>query len=516
MGGQNDTASLLEKAYQRFDLGDLSGAQKHGKIILKTDSSHFDANQLLGEIAAERENFSPAEKYFSACVKAQPDNAAAHFNLGFVLEKLKRMADASECYRRATELDPSDPDALFSLANSLEKLEQVDESIAVFWRCMWLDPKNALLQYNLAVLLWETGDLDESESVIRRAMKLDPNDVNIHAFLGVVLAAKGQIDPASEALTAPFKRVYGIDAQINKNDPAFCKVHVVKLQHDIEQLEYLIKTGTLSADYNGLVQDYKNVLSSLLNSPHSDLNKLFPPPSQRFRESYNRILHYDPPAIIPGGALNLDIDTDAIEAAFFGQDCGFAAYDNFLKPEALAALRTFFMESTHWFDVDIPGEIGASIKHGICCPLLVQIAEDVRAAFPRIFEDVLFHNTWSYKFYSRRSGVPVHADDGKISVNFWLTPDEANLNPETGGLTFWKERVPIRFFAETQDEKDKIMRKIIGAPTADPFIVPYGGNKVALFESRLLHKTNEVEFKDGYANRRVNLTLLFGRPLQTH
>jgi hypothetical protein len=37
-----------------------------------------------------------------------------------------------------------------------------------------------------------------------------------------------------------------------------------------------------------------------------------------------------------------------------------------------------------------------------------------------------------------------------------------------------------------------------------------------LFESRLLHKTNEVEFKDGYENRRVNLTILYGRPMKHH
>ena len=57
------------------------------------------------------------------------------------------------------------------------------------------------------------------------------------------------------------------------------------------------------------------------------------------------------------------------------------------------------------------------------------------------------------------------------------------------------------------------MQRIIKNPDADPFTVSYGSNKIALFESRLLHKTDEVEFKDDYANRRVNLTLLYGRPL---
>jgi Flp pilus assembly protein TadD len=514
MSEQKNTVKLLEKSYQLFDMGDMSGTQKHAKKVLKIDANHFEAHQLLGEIAVEKESLVQAEKHFSACVSIRKNNAAAHFNLGFVFEKMGRFEEARDAYRRASNLDPSDAEALFSLANALEGLEEVEEAITIFRRCMWLDPNNSLALYNLAVLLWETGDLNEAETIIRRAMKLDANDAHIHQFLGVVLAAKGDINEAANAFTAPFKRVYGLNAPVQKNDPSFRKVHAVKLQHDIEQLEYLIENDKILVDYKGLVQDYKNVLSSLPDTPHSDLDKLFPPPSKRFRESYNRILNYDPPAVIPEGALNTDIDTAAIEAAYFDQEYGFAAYENFLKPEAFAALRSFFLESTHWFEVNIPGEIGATLKHGICCPLLIQIAEETRAAFPRIFKDVRFHNTWSYKFYTRRSGVPVHADDGKISINFWLTPEEANLNPETGGLTFWKERVPVNFFGKTSEEKSKIMKEIIDRPSADPFAISYGGNKVALFESRLLHKTDDVEFKDNYADRRVNLTVLYGRPIQ--
>ena len=262
-----------------------------------------------------------------------------------------------------------------------------------------------------------------------------------------------------------------------------------------------------------LVKDYKDVLNNLPNAPHSDIDNLFPSPSEQFKASYNRILHYQPPQEIPGGALNPHIDTAKIEASYFEQDYGFAAFDSFLKPEAFASLRSFFLESTLWFETNIPGEVGAALRHGICCPLLLQIARETKSAFPRIFKDIPFSNCWSYKFYSRNSGVPVHADDGKVSINFWLTPDEANLNPETGGVTFWKERVPVSFFATTADEKSKIMQRIMKNPDADPFTVSYGSNKIALFESRLLHKTDEVEFKDDYANRRVNLTLLYGRPL---
>ena len=40
--------------------------------------------------------------------------------------------------------------------------------------------------------------------------------------------------------------------------------------------------------------------------------------------------------------------------------------------------------------------------------------------------------------------------------------------------------------------------------------VPYRQNRCAMFNSALLHETDEFRFKEGYENRRINLTLLFG------
>jgi len=40
--------------------------------------------------------------------------------------------------------------------------------------------------------------------------------------------------------------------------------------------------------------------------------------------------------------------------------------------------------------------------------------------------------------------------------------------------------------------------------------VPYRENRCVLFDSRLFHVTDEIRFKAGYENRRVNVTLLYG------
>jgi hypothetical protein len=40
--------------------------------------------------------------------------------------------------------------------------------------------------------------------------------------------------------------------------------------------------------------------------------------------------------------------------------------------------------------------------------------------------------------------------------------------------------------------------------------VPYRENRMVIFDSALFHKTDALDFKAGYGNRRINLTFLFG------
>jgi hypothetical protein len=48
---------------------------------------------------------------------------------------------------------------------------------------------------------------------------------------------------------------------------------------------------------------------------------------------------------------------------------------------------------------------------------------------------------------------------------------------------------------------------------ARPHQVPYRENRCVLFDSTLFHATDELHFKPGYSNRRVNITLLYGKAL---
>ena len=84
----------------------------------------------------------------------------------------------------------------------------------------------------------------------------------------------------------------------------------------------------------------------------------------------------------------------------------------------------------------------AFLGDGFSCPLLLQIAEELRLKFPGIFRASLSTQAWAFKYDSERTGLNIHADAAAVNVNFWITPDEANLDPAHGGLVVWDKEAP--------------------------------------------------------------------------
>mgnify|MGYP007000210859 len=44
-----------------------------------------------------------------------------------------------------------------------------------------------------------------------------------------------------------------------------------------------------------------------------------------------------------------------------------------------------------------------------------------------------------------------------------------------------------------------------------PAKIPYKANRMIILRSALFHKTDTFQFKKGYKNRRINLTIMFGK-----
>ena len=225
--------------------------------------------------------------------------------------------------------------------------------------------------------------------------------------------------------------------------------------------------------------------------------------------SYNRLMYLAEAPAVPGAAVNPALDAGGIEKRYFETAPGVTHFDDFLTPEALSGLRSFCLESTIWFDFTYRnGYLGAYLSDGFSCDLLFQIAEELRRKFPTIFAGHKLRQMWAYKYDSRVAGIDLHADAAAVNVNFWITPDEANLNPESGGLEVYTREAPLEWDFEKYNKKQEDLRALVA--DGDSLVIPYRENRVVVFNSNLVHRTDSFQFKEGYENRRINITMLFG------
>lgn len=216
-----------------------------------------------------------------------------------------------------------------------------------------------------------------------------------------------------------------------------------------------------------------------------------------------------------GPAVNPELETERIESDYRSRPPGLTWVDSFLTQDALVSLRRFCLESTIWYDFEHRnGYVGAYLQDGFDCPLLLQIADELPRALPEIFGDHALMQLWAYKYDSRLEGIDMHADFAAVNVNFWITPEEANRDPESGGMVIWDREAPPDWGVDEYNTYDPVQQRRIleylEREGAGRLVVPYRENRCVIFDSDLFHKTDDIRFGERYEDRRINVTMLYG------
>ncbi|MDH5429997.1 MAG: hypothetical protein OEY57_17700, partial [Nitrospirota bacterium] len=264
-------------------------------------------------------------------------------------------------------------------------------------------------------------------------------------------------------------------------------------------------------------KDYQETLqTTLVRSNQQTTDSIFVQltPQERIAlaPSFHNIMSIRPTDVMAGTAVNPDLDIPAIEAQYFSTHPEAMFIDSLLTQEALTALRAFCLESTIWKRDYQNGYIGTFLANGFACPLLLQVAEELRSRFPRIFQHHQLVQAWAFKHDSALRGLNMHADAAAVNVNFWITPNDANRNSENGGLVVWDKEAPDDWdFAEYNNDKNRYkIQEFLEQNGAKPITIPHRQNRAVIFNSNLFHETDVIDFHDTYESRRINVTLLYG------
>jgi len=511
----------LQDAIAHHGAGDNTAARGLAEQVLAAQSDNATALQILGIIAAEAGQHQAAYDALGRALAAAPTSAMVMFNLGEVCRAMDRLAEASTYYADAARREPAFTAAHLAAGHATLNLGGAPmEAVTHFRRALDQAPGDADAVSGLARAFEVAGGEAmaarrpaAAAEIFRDWLALEPDHPVALIDLGHALRDQGQLDPAIEHYRRALARRRGSGAMINEALPTFHQTAAFKLRHDAEQFDHLAAAGRLPANLAGMAEAYRDIADVL--PPSDDRQRVFAltdAQRRRIGDAYNRFLVEGPGERLAGPAINPDLDRATIEAAYAAPEDGGAevtAIDDLLTPDALAALRRYCMETTFWFDFfHAGGYLGAYLDDGFDCPLLRQIVEELPERLPGIFADHRLRQMWAYKYASDLTGIPMHADEARVNLNFWLTPDDANLDSGTGGLIVYPKEAPLEWNFETFNNDQDAIRAFIA--DARPLAVPHRQNRAVVFNSDYFHRTGDLHFKPGYENRRINVTMLFG------
>jgi tetratricopeptide (TPR) repeat protein len=491
-------AAMLRQAVQSHRAGHLQEAERLYRQVLAENPYHPDAHHNLGAVLARHGRLTEAlphlkaavegrpeeSKYWSACIQVmqalgaheelaelyrkltmlQPGLAAAHYNLANALTELGRLEEASASYRAALELNPGLAGAHNNLGNVSKLQGKLGDAEASYRAAIAADPDFAEAHFNLGNVLEQRGLLDDAEACYRRVLALAPDHSEVNRHLGAVLMEQGRTADGLDAFLRYAMAKYGPGAP-----PVPSPAWPHKNSHDAEQRAWL-GNENISLD--------------------------------TFR--------LEGGARVAGGAINRDNDAAAIDTAWRNNRPQIVVIDNLLTPEALAALRRMCHGSTFWRNSFPNGYLGAVPQDGFAAPLLAQISEELAAAYSGIFASHPLLQLWAFKYDSSLKGINLHADFAAVNVNFWITPESANRDPDHGGLIIWDKAAPLDWDFAKYNNDETAMRSFLRDAGAEAITVPYRANRAVIFDSDLFHETDRIQFQDGYENRRINVTFLYG------
>jgi tetratricopeptide (TPR) repeat protein len=524
-----DIQALHAQALEHHRAGRLQQAVALYRQVLAQKPDLAEVHINLGSALQESGAVAEAIAQFERAIALKPDAAEAHYNLGNALALAGR--DPLPAYRAAVRAAPSHGQAHFNLGVALEKAGKVQDAVTAYEAAAAVQPDFAAAHLNRGVLLFSAGELDGAIAAFDAALAARPGFAAALSNKGNALQAKGATDEAAAAYAAAIAA-----------DPRLAEAHnhmgnLYRAQGDLERavacyraalqiapefaealysLGYVLtECGQIAAGF-ALLTRHAELASRRGGGARDVPHKMRHDAEQR---AYLGAGAPDPvgPLRLSGGArltgpaLNPHNDIAAIQRQWRSATPQLVVIDNFLSAGALERLRHFCWGSTIWRETYDTGYLGAFPEHGVACPLLGQIAEEMRSTYPEIFRDHPLLQLWAFKYDNQLGGIPLHADFAAVNVNFWITPDNANLDKERGGLVVWDAPAPLDWNFAKYNIDAAAGRAFLAEKGARPVTVPHRANRAVIFDSDLFHETDAIHFQDGYTNRRINLTLLYGR-----
>jgi tetratricopeptide (TPR) repeat protein len=522
---------LFDQAIALHQGGDLAGAERLYQQILLMEPNSFAPRHMLGVIRFQQGRSAEAIDLIKDALRLNPQIPAAWINLGHAQSAAGRTEEAVASYRRALQLAPGDMTILGALAAQLLRLGRHQEVVDALDQLLSASPADMEARNNRGNLLRELKRHDAALADYDAVLAARPNLAETWTNRGAVLSDMSRPAEALESLDRALALRPDLPAALSNR--GFTLRELARFDEALENLDRALQLepgfaaahahrGKVLSEMNRLEEGFESFmrageLAYGARTPGPDALAHEHKHEQEQKdwlaaggETGQGALHIVGGARLSGSAVNA-FNSAAADRAWRESDPRIVVIDNLLSEEALAELRRTCLGSHIWHTPYVQGYLGAFPESGFAVPLLAQVAEELSATFKDIFAAHPLRYHWAFKYDSSLEGIGIHADEAAVNVNFWITPDAANLDPESGGLVIWDKAAPLDWSFAKFNADEKAAYAFLKESGAKPVTVPYRANRAVIFDSNLFHKTDVIRFKPGYENRRINITMLYGR-----
>ena len=523
MTNRANVNDLFQQAIEMDKAGQSAAAARHYHAILEIEPGHAYARYLLGVQALHQGQHEEAIGLIRGAIAHQPREATFHHFLGQALQAGGDAEQAIVAYRKALDIAPQHAAAQFRCGTALRSVHRLEEAVQALRVACQENPSMSAACIQLGEVLQELGRHEEALNCYNQLLDSNPQLVAAYMRKGEILLSLNRFDEAQQN----YRRLFVLQRGPGMNDAVFRQhtesppgadvqpVQVLPffIENLSEHIDHLLANNMLDISFTqaGKLLD---ALPDEMSANSNELLTLSPEQATSIRDFYDRALHVTDTTALAGDVINTSLDFQEIESTYLSAGLPMVHFDSFLTPEALQTLYEFCLDATIFHRQSHNGFLSSYVYEGFNCALLYRIVAELKQQFPRILGALELRNMWVYRYPCHGDGVRPHSDQAAVTVNFWITPDSANLDKEHGGLVIYDRKQPMDWdWYKTNQYKDspemlkKIETYLQGANTVT---VPYRENRALMFHSNLFHASDCFTFKAGYRNRRMNVTLLFG------
>jgi tetratricopeptide (TPR) repeat protein len=537
--------------------------RRHGDALasvaaaLAIDPGFVEALVLKGVLVAAAGRHEEALASFELALARGPANADALYNKALVLLQLGRCHEAATVFDRVVALAPGAVDAWINRGVALQQSGRPAEALASYDRALALAPDHPQARLNRGTALHMQGLFVQAVENFDKAIALSPRQASAWIGRGSALMGLQRFEEALESFDAALEIAPGEPAASQRRaavletmklfgeaEPGKSQIDIWQdraaffqlTQHFPEALAALDEVLALDADNSSALTRKAAILCEArrvdegmaVYRHHAErvlgagpVSEAGDPPHKQRHDAEQRAwlaaqglsdggFRLEPGARVAGPAVN-PANAEDVAIRWRQSDPPIVVIDDLLTEEALEGLRRFCRGSTMWRRPYRNGYLGAMPETGFACPLLAQIADELRDVFPTVIGDHGLRRTWGFKYDSSLTGIPMHADQAAVNVNFWIAPKDASLDSASGGLVVWDVKAPLDWDFARYNADEAAIRAFLAEKGAKPIVVPHRANRAVIFDSDLFHETDKIMFRDGYENRRTNVTMLYGR-----